>query len=101
VTIKGQTLPANAEATIMFRPTAPGMAKTAGVPIVGGKYDSPETPVGDVTVYFSIQEPTGKMISDAGGPPFSELRTIVPEAAAQGIKLSVTGNKQNQNFNLE
>lgn len=101
VTLKGQPLPPDATGTIMFRPTAKGMAKTAGVPIAAGKFDSPNTPVGEVTVYFSVQVPTGKMISDAGGPPFPEMRSIVPAAATNGVKLSVTEDKDGQNFNLE
>ena len=101
VTLNGQSLPANANGTIMFRPSGKGMAKTAGVSIVGGKYDSPDTPIGEVTVFFSIQEPTGKMISDAGGPPFPEYRSIVPEGSTNGVKLTVTDENSDQDFNLE
>ena len=101
VTINGQPIPADAEATIMFRPAASGMAKTAGVRIANGKYDSPQTPVGEVNVLFSIQQPTGNMISDAGGPPFPELRSIVPEGTAAGIKLTVSGDNLDQDFDLK
>lgn len=101
ITMNGQPLPANATGTIMFRPSKAGMAKTAGVPISDGKYVSPNTPVGDVTVFFSIQEPTGKMISDSGGPPYAEYRPIVPAEAAAGIALTVSGDNAEQNFDLK
>lgn len=101
VTINGQPIPANATGTIMFRPTKAGMANTAGVPINGGRYDSPNTPVGDVTVFFSIQEPTGKMISDAGGPPYAEMQPIVPAGAANGMALTVSGDNAEQDFDLK
>lgn len=101
VTIDGKPLPANATGTVMFRPSGKGMAKTAGVSVIGGKYDSPETPVGEVTVFFSIQEPTGKMISDAGGPPFPEYRSIVPQGSTNGVKLEVTGENLQQDFDLK
>jgi hypothetical protein len=101
VTINGRPLPANVTGTIMFRPSGKGMAKTAGVSLIGGKYDSPETPVGEVTVFFSIQEPTGNMISDAGGPPFPELRSIVPQESTNGVKLQVTGENPQQDFDLK
>jgi len=76
------------------------MAKSAGVRIVDSKYDSPQTPVGEVKVFFSIQQPTGKMISDAGGPPFQELRSIVPSGAENGISLTISGDNQAQDFDL-
>jgi hypothetical protein len=101
VTINGEPIPEDAKSTIIFRPLAKGMAKTAGVPIKGGRYDSPETPVGEVIVLFSIQQPTGKMISDAGGPLFPELQNIVPEGSTDGVKLTVTGDNPEQSFNLE
>jgi hypothetical protein len=41
------------------------------------------------------------MISDAGGTPFPELRNIVPEGSADGVKLTVTGDNTEQSFNLE
>jgi len=100
VTINGQPLPPDAEATIIFRPAGKGMAKSAGVRIVDSKYDSPQTPVGEVKVFFSIQQPTGKMISDAGGPPFQELRSIVPSGAENGISLTISGDNQAQDFDL-
>jgi hypothetical protein len=101
VTINGQPLPADAEGTIMFRPAAEGMAKTAGLPIITGKYDSPQTPAGEVTVYFGIQKTTGKQISDAGGPLYPEFRNIVPAGDAKGIELTITSDNSEQNFDLE
>jgi hypothetical protein len=101
VTINGQPIPENASGTIMFRPTKAGMANTAGVPVAGGKYDSPNTPVGEVTVFFSIQGPTGKMISDAGGPLYPEMQPIIPASAASGIALTVSGDNAEQNFDLK
>lgn len=101
VTINGEPIPGDAQATIMFRPTEKGMAKTAGVPITDSKYECPDVPVGNVAVFFSIQTPTGKMISDAGGPQFPELASIVPEVAHKGIQITITGDSQTQDFNLE
>jgi hypothetical protein len=99
ITIAGKSLPADALANISFRPTAQGQSRAAGVTVVAGKYDCPDVPLGKVAVTISIQHPTGKMVSEAGGTPFQEYASLI--SGGSGINLEVTGDKPNQDFDLE
>src|SRR4051794_11797780 len=99
ITIAGKPLRADAVANISFRPTAQGQSRASGVMVVAGKYDCPDVPLGKVAVTISIQHPTGKMISEAGGTPFQEYVSLISGGSA--IDLDVAGDKPNQDFDLE
>jgi hypothetical protein len=101
VTIAGKSLPADALANISFRPTMQGQSRSVGTACVAGKYDCPEVPLGKVKVIISIQHPTGKMISEAGGTPFQEYVSLISDKYGDGIDLDVSGDKPNQDFDLE
>ena len=101
ITLDGGPIPADARASITFKPTRSGQAKTTFASIIDGSYDSPETPKGLVKTYISIQQPTGKMISEAGGRPYAEMRSLVPASCMGGFDMDIDGDNLNKDFNLK
>jgi hypothetical protein len=101
ITIDGEPLPNDAEGSITFKPTTPGQAKSTGAQILAGKYNCPEAPVGPVKVYISIQQRTGKMISDGGVRSYPEMKELIAPGSGAGIELEVTGDNLKQDFDME
>jgi hypothetical protein len=101
VTVDGQPLPADALAIISFKPTQPGQAKSTGGQILAGKYDCAEVPLGKVKVYISIQQPTGKTISDRAGRTSPEMKNLIAPKSATGFELDVTDDNAQQDFDME
>jgi hypothetical protein len=101
ITLQGQPIPLAARASITFKPTRTGQAKTTFASIVDSTYDSPNTPKGPVKVYLAIQVPTGKMVSEAGGAPYAEVRNLVPPSYSNGIDLEVSEDTLEQDFELK
>ena len=100
VTIGGQSLPADIEASILFRPTQSGQGKTISVPVIDGRYDSPDTPTGAVKAFITIQQPTGRVFDNDRGAPIKESKSLVPEKYGAGLDLTVSGDNDAQNFEL-
>ena len=99
VTIGGAPLPSEADAALAFRP--PGSAKAVSVPIKNGRYDSPNTPVGSVSVQFYISRRVGPVKkNDRGGPDYQDIENLVPSDKATGVSITVSGDNLNQNFAL-
>jgi hypothetical protein len=99
VTIKGASVPSDADAAISFAPLAGG--QSVSVPIVDGRYDSPQTPEGKVTVKFYISQPIGpEKESERTGEKFRDVANLVPAKHAAGIVLEVRGDNSNQDFAL-
>jgi hypothetical protein len=99
VTIKGASIPSDADASISFAPLAGG--QSVSVPIVGGRYNSPQTPEGTVTVKFYISQPIGpEKLSERTGEKFRDVTNLVPAEHAAGIVLEVRGDNSNQDFAL-
>lgn len=101
ITLDGQPIPSDASGSITFKPTRGGQGKTTFSTIEDGLYDSPETPKGPVKIYISIQQPTGKMISEAGGTPYAEMRSLVPNSYAGGIDMDFSEDNLSQDFDLK
>jgi len=101
VTIDGQPIPSDARANITFRPAAGTSGRTAGAPVVDGRYDCTDAPVGDVKVYISIMRPTGRMITESDNRPFAEMGSAIADKYATGIDLEITGDSTDQDFDLE
>lgn len=72
----------------------------ATVDIQDGRYDAPKVPMGSVRVYFNIQQPTGRTFDTGRGALQVEYRNIVPAKSASGLDLEVSGDKDNQDFDL-
>lgn len=100
VTIDGKPLPDDAEASIMFKPTARGQAKSVNVIINEGRYDAQHVPRGKVRAFLNIQRPTGRMISEAGGSPYPEVLPIISAEYGVGIALDASDDNLEQNFDL-
>jgi hypothetical protein len=103
VTIAGQPLPGDAEGTIQFMPNESGQAPPASTAIVGGKYEAADVPLGSVTVIFHIQRLTGRMVREDNAPgatPYPERENLVPRKHASGIRIEVTGDRDDQDFSL-
>ncbi|HEY4232129.1 MAG TPA: hypothetical protein VGM76_01765 [Lacipirellulaceae bacterium] len=94
-------MPSNVEASVTFKPTESGQGHTAGAQIVGGKYDSPKSPMGPVKVFISIQQPTGKMTREGSGNPYPEYKSLTSAEYGSGINLNVAGDNQSQDFDLK
>ena len=50
--------------------------------------------MGELKVYFNIQKPTGRMISEAGGTPYPEYESLIQPESTTGIDLVVEGDKE-------
>jgi hypothetical protein len=102
VTLNGGPIPPDAQASITFAPagSTPGVAASA--PIVGGKYDVPKAPVGEVQVEFNITQVVGPA-ADAGDGRSAEVKTksLVPESLWDGKVIQLTGDQANLDFDLK
>jgi hypothetical protein len=99
LTIDGQPVPANTVGSVTFRPPGSGQASPVTAQVVDGKYDCPNVPQGDVTVFFQLQQ-LGKMIGEPGRQ-YPERRDLLAEKySVSGIDLKVTDDNSNQNFDL-
>jgi len=101
ITLDGQPLPADAQASITFQPTQHGHGRAVTVQVVESRYDSPNTPTGSVKAHLSIMKPTGKMLhSERTAEDYPETTSILPEKYASGIDLDVTGDRSDQDFEM-
>lgn len=99
VTIGGKLIPADAEAALSFVPAQGG--KLVSVPIVGGRYDSPNTPEGKISVKFYISQPVGpEKVSERTGEKYREIANLVPPDRAAGMVIEVQGDDSNRDFDL-
>jgi hypothetical protein len=99
VTINGDPVPADAQAALSFRPVQGGEA--VSVPITNGRYDSPNTPQGSVSVKFHISRPIGPVKrSEHGGTEYRDIESLVPPEYAAGMTIEVSGDNLNQDFEL-
>lgn len=99
VTIDGKPIPADATASLSFVPT--DSSKAVALPIVDGRYDSPRTPQGKITVHFSISRPTGpEKVSERTGEKYRDIANLVPPEHAAGMVIEVQGDNSSQNFDL-
>lgn len=101
VTIDGQPIPADATGNVLFRPGEGTTGRTAGASIVNGRYDCADAPVGKVKVFFSINKPTGRMITESDNRPFAEIGSIISQKYSSGIDAEITGDSSDQDFDLE
>jgi hypothetical protein len=101
VTVNGNPLPEDANAFINFSPARGNKGKSVSVGVIGGRYDSPKTPRGPVTVSFDISRPVGpEKKSDRTGKMYQEVVSLVPPKYATGIQIDVQGDDPNRNFQL-
>jgi hypothetical protein len=99
VTIKGKPVPADAEAALSFQPLGGG--ESVSVPIKNGRYDSPKTPEGSVSVKFYISRPVGPVkTSERTGQEYQDIANLVPPEHAAGMAIEVSGDNMNQDFQL-
>ena len=101
VRIGSQLPPADAEGLIVFMPN--GSGQPASCPIVEGRYECPNVPMGEVTAIFKITRLTGREVVEAGAPgsvPFPERENLVPLEHRVGIILQVDGDNAAQNCEL-
>jgi hypothetical protein len=101
VTIGGLPIPADAIGSVTFQTTKGGQGRTASAPIESGKYDSPDTPVGAVKVFITVQQPTGRTIDNGRGTPAPEYKNIISIEYSSGIDLQVDGDNAQQDFDLK
>ena len=101
ITLDGQPIPSDASSSITFKPTRRGQGRTTFSTIDDGVYDSPDTPKGPVKIYISIQQPTGRMVSEEGGSPFAEMRSLVPDSYSGGIDMEIGEDNLNLDFDLK
>lgn len=93
VTLDGQPLPANAIASVSFRPTDVAKGRPSSAQIVAGRYRCDKVPRGKVIAEVNISLPTGRTRPSGRGQDEPELKSVVLIAEqADGIELDVTGN---------
>ena len=101
VTIHGAPIPGDATAFINFAPAAGSGSKSVSVPVTGGRYDSPETPVGNVKVSFDISRPVGpEKKSERTGQMYRDIAGMVPAQYATGMQLEIKADNPKQDFHL-
>src|SRR3989304_1593883 len=101
VTVNGNQIPDDAKAFINFAPAAGGTGKSVSVEVIGGHYDSPDTPLGPLLVTFAISRPVGpEKKSDRTGQMYQDVANLVPAKYVTGIPLDVQGDNPNQDFHL-
>ena len=99
VTINGAPIPSDAEAGLSIKPIDGGEA--VSVPITDGHYDSPNTPLGEVSVKFYITQEVGPVrTSDRTGEQYRDTANLVPPGSAAGTAITVTADNLDQNFDL-
>jgi hypothetical protein len=99
VTIDGKPIPSDANASMSFAPTEGGVA--VAVTIVDGRYDSPKTPQGKVSVMFSISRSIGpEKVSERTGQKYRDIANLVPPEHAAGMVIEVQEDNSNLNFDL-
>jgi hypothetical protein len=103
VSLNGVPVPANAQASVTFQPTAGNKGKAVTAAIVNGEYDSPNTPRGPVLAIMSLSIPTGKMImSERMGTEVPEIKTVtLSQDQMGGITLDITGDETTHDFDLK
>ena len=100
VTLKRKQIPDDANAYITFTTTG-NKPKSVSVPVTKGIYDSPNTPIGSLKVYFEISQAVGpSKTSQRTGQPFRDMVNLVPPNYSTGISLQVDGDNPNQDFSL-
>lgn len=99
VTVQCASVPSDADASISFAPLAGG--PSVSVPIVDSRYDSPQTPEGEVSVKFYISQPIGpEKVSERSGEKYRDVANLLPAEHAAGIVLQVSGDYSSQDFAL-
>jgi hypothetical protein len=99
LTIDGQPVPPNTVGSVTFRPPGTGQAAPVTAQVVDGKYDCPNVPQGEVTVFFQLQQ-LGKMIGEPGRQYPERRNLLADKYDVSGIDLKVTDDNSNQNFDL-
>jgi hypothetical protein len=93
VTLNGEPLPADAIASVSFRPADVARGRPASAQIVDGRYRCDKAPRGKVIADVNIALPTGRTRPSGRGQEEPELKTVVLAAdQADGIELDVTGD---------
>ena len=102
VTLDGKPLPADAKAFVIFAPAATTeQSQSVSVPVVNGAYDSPNTPVGSVKVFFDVTKATGPVKkSERTGEDYQDVINLVPSEFGAGVARTVDGDMADQNFDL-
>jgi hypothetical protein len=101
VTLAGQPIPADATASIIFEPSKTAeQGPPASALIVSGKYECPDAPVGPVTVFFNITQPSGPEYTTDRGITTRNATSLTPPKYAPGMSLEVTGDNAAQDFDL-
>ncbi|QDV73873.1 hypothetical protein [Botrimarina mediterranea] len=101
VTIDGKPLPDDAKGTLYFAPTNPDAGKAVASAIEGSAYQASGVPSGEISVSFEITQDVGpKKVSQRTGAEYQETKSLVPPSAAGGLRIDVTGDNANQDFDL-
>lgn len=99
VTLNGHALPDDVEASLTFSPADGG--ESVVVPVVSGKYDSPNTPAGKVTLRFYITSPHGPIrVNSRTGENYRDQIDLVPGQYAGGVPIEVNEDNLDRNYPL-
>src|SRR6476660_2127972 len=101
VTIGGNPIPPDAQASIYFGPTDASQASSSSASIIDGKFNAEGVPKGKVLVTFTIMQPTGEQKAFApGARKQMDMRSLVPTAKANGVERQVSDNNAILDFDL-
>ncbi len=90
-----------AKGFLNFTPQHLGEGPVTGAEIVDGRYVARAVPLGKVRVRFLAPKQTGRMITlPDGNTKVPEIVDIIPENYRAGIEIDVTGDNDQQNFDL-
>jgi hypothetical protein len=101
VTIGGQPIPADATATVSFRPLGGQKAPPVSALIANGSYRCDNVPIGAVVAEFDIRQPVGPTKTSARtGAQYRDEKSLVPAAHAVGIEFEVKVGDEKRDFEL-
>ena len=96
VTLDGEPL---ASGRIGFIPIAKGQGREDGAEIKQGKYKAVAVPLGNVRVFITSPQETGRMISGSS-EQVPEILDVIPTKYRQGIEAEISGDDESRDFEL-
>ena len=76
-------------------------ARSVSADIKDGRYVAPGVPLGKVRVMFTAVKDTGQVDSKSSSQPIPIVVNLIPERHAGGVDITVSGDKDDQNFDLK
>jgi hypothetical protein len=98
VAVDGQPI---ATGSMQFLPPPETKAPVVTAEIKDGRYAAAGVPTGKVRVIFTAVKETGRVDTKSTSTPVPEVVNLIPDRYRDGIDITVTADKADQNFDLK